>query len=336
MAIKKPTAAQLAARKLFAARAKAGEFHPKRGKATAKANRETPGFMSVEKSEAALRVAKKIAARKKNPVRKYTGKFPTKIAKVWSGPFKGAIEIELNNGNRFSITAEDTGGVMPRVGHYVAEYLGKPAARKENPAAKVAKGGRYVVYWNGSGHGVKILTLDVSKADALRIAKHKAKAGFRTYVEHGDTGEVVFDSEPWFKKNPIEKSPAFTVSWTSAMSGTRKSSTCATKAAAQREARDLYAEGAKNITVTQFKTGIGAVSVEWRKTLRNHNPIAPKVAKSKQKANFPYCVQYKATENWSTHGCFKSLAVAKNTAEILAEQYPRLSIRVIEYTGGSI
>ena len=60
------------------------------------------------------------------------------------------------------------------------------------------------------------------------------------------------------------KTPAFTVSWTSALSGNRLSSACSTKALAVREARALFVEGARNITVTKFTGGI-AVDVNWRK-----------------------------------------------------------------------
>lgn len=59
----------------------------------------------------------------------------------------------------------------------------------------------------------------------------------------------------------------FTVSWTSALSGNRNSSGCSTKAQALREARALYTEGARNISVTQFTNGI-AKDINWRIALR--------------------------------------------------------------------
>jgi len=62
---KKPTAAQLAARKLFAARAKAGTLNKKRSP-----SRDYSRDAAVEREEAALRIAKKHAARKKNPAPK--------------------------------------------------------------------------------------------------------------------------------------------------------------------------------------------------------------------------------------------------------------------------
>ena len=60
------------------------------------------------------------------------------------------------------------------------------------------------------------------------------------------------------------KAPAFTVSWTSALSGNRRSSACSTKALAVREARALFVEGARYISVTKFANGI-AVDINWRK-----------------------------------------------------------------------
>ena len=68
MATKKASPAQIAARKLFAARAKAGEFSrtPKK-RAAAKAKNATTIHSRVDAAEAALRIAKKIKARLTNP-----------------------------------------------------------------------------------------------------------------------------------------------------------------------------------------------------------------------------------------------------------------------------
>lgn len=124
---KKPSAAQIAARKLFAARAKAGTLTKK-----PKKSRDYARGAEVERSEAALRIAKKVAARKKNPVKKSTS--------------------------------------------------------------------RYVILMGTPG---KILALDLAKANAIKIAKHKFEmTGAHMVVENGDTGEVVYDSAPWYKKNP--------------------------------------------------------------------------------------------------------------------------------------
>lgn len=60
------------------------------------------------------------------------------------------------------------------------------------------------------------------------------------------------------------KAPAFTVSWTSAVSGNRQHSSCSTKAQAVREARALFVEGARYITVTKFVDGM-ATDINWRK-----------------------------------------------------------------------
>lgn len=62
MATKKATPAQIAARKLFAERAKAGTLTAKR-----KPSRDYARDAAVERAESELRLKKKIAARKKNP-----------------------------------------------------------------------------------------------------------------------------------------------------------------------------------------------------------------------------------------------------------------------------
>ena len=62
----------------------------------------------------------------------------------------------------------------------------------------------------------------------------------------------------------MTQAPAFTVHWTSAMSGNRRSSSCSTKAQALREARDLFTEGARNISVSKYSNG-SATDINWRK-----------------------------------------------------------------------
>ena len=59
------------------------------------------------------------------------------------------------------------------------------------------------------------------------------------------------------------------------------------------------------------------------------------MGKSKKKANFPFCVETKATENWSTKACFKTMQPAKEYAVALSKQYPNLAIRVMHYAGGA-
>jgi len=63
--------------------------------------------------------------------------------------------------------------------------------------------------------------------------------------------------------------PKFTVHWTSALSGNRLSSACATKKAGLAECKALYTEGARNISLSEFKQGVGAIDINWRVALRN-------------------------------------------------------------------
>ena len=62
--------------------------------------------------------------------------------------------------------------------------------------------------------------------------------------------------------------PKFTVHWTSALSGTRQNSACATKKAGMAECKALYEEGAKNVSLSEYKQGIGARDINWRIALR--------------------------------------------------------------------
>ncbi len=60
----------------------------------------------------------------------------------------------------------------------------------------------------------------------------------------------------------------FTICWTSAMSGSRRSSSCKTKREALREAKQLYTDGARDISVSQYVNGY-AKEINWRIALRN-------------------------------------------------------------------
>lgn len=64
-------------------------------------------------------------------------------------------------------------------------------------------------------------------------------------------------------------SPKFTAHWTSALTGTRRNISLKTKAEGLKECKELYKEGAKNIRLTEFHQGIGAIDIDWRKSLRN-------------------------------------------------------------------
>jgi hypothetical protein len=63
------------------------------------------------------------------------------------------------------------------------------------------------------------------------------------------------------------KTPLFTVHWTSALTGNRNSTTCATKQHAFKEAKALYEEGARNISVSKYNGSV-AVELNWRVALR--------------------------------------------------------------------
>lgn len=58
--------------------------------------------------------------------------------------------------------------------------------------------------------------------------------------------------------------PDFIVSWVSAVTGNRQSSTYTTKKAAVNDAKALFLEGARYIETYKFSEGVGAVSFNWR------------------------------------------------------------------------
>lgn len=64
-------------------------------------------------------------------------------------------------------------------------------------------------------------------------------------------------------------STSHSVSYTSALTGNRRTSTCPSKASAFAQARALYQEGARNIEVGRFANGM-YTALDWRKSLRNH------------------------------------------------------------------
>ena len=68
-------------------------------------------------------------------------------------------------------------------------------------------------------------------------------------------------------------------------------------------------------------------------------PPSKRLVKRRTKAllaTFPFCVETKATENWSIKTCFKTMQPAKEYAVALSKQYPNLTIRVMHYAGGAM
>lgn len=58
------------------------------------------------------------------------------------------------------------------------------------------------------------------------------------------------------------------------------------------------------------------------------------IVKSKERANFPYLVERRNTENWSTSKAFLEEAPAVAYAEQMEKLYPRVPWRVLHCTGG--
>ena len=65
------------------------------------------------------------------------------------------------------------------------------APRKKNPVKST--NARYVVYRGNIGH---VFAVDLTRLSAVKIAKHQHETtGDRFFVEHGDTGAIVYDSK---------------------------------------------------------------------------------------------------------------------------------------------
>ena len=58
------------------------------------------------------------------------------------------------------------------------------------------------------------------------------------------------------------------------------------------------------------------------------------IVRKKGKANFPFVVQFKATENWSTDSAFKDKQEAITYASKKASIWHKVPWRIAHYTGG--
>jgi hypothetical protein len=140
MATKKATPAQLAARKLFAQRAKAGLLKKK-----PKASRNYAMDAAVERAEAELRLAKKIAARRKtNPVTKFIV-----FTELSEGKYKQMLVTE-NKQRAISVAdVNQMDGkhsvVEDEVGHLIYDsanrkkYLTNPTKKKKTVSQKISQ-----------------------------------------------------------------------------------------------------------------------------------------------------------------------------------------------------
>lgn len=55
------------------------------------------------------------------------------------------------------------------------------------------------------------------------------------------------------------------------------------------------------------------------------------IAHSKEPANFPYCVQFRPTENWSTSACFRTYQEAHAHIVERMDLWPRVEWRILIY-----
>lgn len=68
--------------------------------------------------------------------------------------------------------------------------------------------------------------------------------------------------------------------------------------------------------------------------MTTNDTLAFPVVKTTNRANYPFSVQVKNTENWGTHDATVTLAAALEVAQALAEKYPGLPVRIEHNAGG--
>lgn len=72
-----------------------------------------------------------------------------------------------------------------------------------------------------------------------------------------------------------------------------------------------------------------------RETPQNKEASIEVVA-THEKANYPFSVQAKATENWLSSGSTVTLAAAQEQADELQKKYPGLRVRILHCNGGPL
>lgn len=157
MATKKVSSAQIAARKLFAQRAKAGTL----GKS-----------------------------------RSYSGKYPNRIAQVESVG-RGVLNVKTNAGDKYIVRAADTNGDMPEIGEEISLYvtrqpnpITKPVSNRRSVSEALAVNGpsetlyswrdHFIVQWRNADEK-KWTTTGVFKT--INDASIFARSYHRTYPD---------------------------------------------------------------------------------------------------------------------------------------------------------
>jgi hypothetical protein len=191
-----------------------------------------------------------------------------------------------------------------------AGTLGKGTKRKANPVGEIEiplGGNKYgIIRPAGDGYGGQIFTA---------FYFQKSKTGFKNEVETD-----LIESKDFKTMNGASKFLA---------SRNRKTNPDKAKPRAyvKRASQATGAPPSKRL-VTRRKKALTAPA--------GYFPNPYTMSKSKEKANFPFCVETKATENWSIKACFKTMQPAKEYAVALSKQYPNLTIRVMQYAGGAM
>ena len=230
-----------------------------------------------------------------------------------------------------------------------AGTLGKTAKRKANPATE-----REITN-SRERPNYRIEQLESNSPDYFFMSEAGAIAEAKKLVRLDSVGNIYKNATKrgafkwemiyWFDSTGVYPAGSYGQTATRINPANRKTNPDKAKPRAyvKRAAKPKYSAAAVNKAIASSRSKISASEGKTIHRLlkgRHGNPAGyfPNpytMSKSNQKANFPFCVETQATENWSIKACFKTMQPAKEYAVALSKQYPNLAIRVMHYAGGA-
>lgn len=251
--VKKPTPAQLAARARFAEMARSGAFKRKA---------------------------------KRNPAAKGTTYY---------------VHANLGYGQsqQFKVTTSPGVNSVRSAANQVAAHLGYPvfvSSRNERPTSEGLPVVRYEFIDDAQTKAVDLFVYPI-KREGLKYATIKTNPAKKTVSQK--ISQLTREGYPQkqaiaialseeragkVKRNPADPAP-YGVSYASALTGNRRVIHHKTKAAALKDAKALYNEGAKDIRVFHYMKGTGAIDIDWRAMVaRTAKPLKRNPATGQKKS----------------------------------------------------
>ena len=323
MATKKASPAQIAARKLFAERARAGTL-----KKRSAARKQNPIGNIANLKKRYTSVVVTLADLRSDPVS--DAKEQARLIKLFTQKARdlreaiAMYESEKRNanplpaGNTFNSGSRMTMGELyknpAKRGRAKTDAAIDAALKKRYSKNPVSKGMYFYVHVNTGPHKVGNVHLkikDYTKLGASEKAAHVL--GYPTLIAaRGERYEYVDASQEYAAVFWVYDAPR---------EGIKYKTLPARKANPQtRMSNPVDFDNGRRMTM-------GALY---------KNPLQKRVSVSKGKANFPWLVQVQNTENWNTHAGFKSKPEAVAIAQMIADKHPKLPVRVLHYTGGPL